>query len=145
VFVARARELGIASHARFVGGTLAPEELYAAADLYVLPTRYDPFANSTLEALAAGLPVITSTTNGGGELIDPGVQGALVEAAQGAEPLAEELVRWCEPERRASGARAARARAEEHGEESKFLAAEALFERLAARRTERSRAAGASR
>jgi UDP-glucose:(heptosyl)LPS alpha-1,3-glucosyltransferase len=132
-YEARAAELGLAGRATFVGGTLAPEHLYAAADLYVLPTRYDPFANSTLEALAAGLPVITSTTNGGGELIDPGVQGACVEVAAGAAGLAEELLRWRPPERRARAARAARARAEEHGEESKFRAAEALFERQAAR------------
>ena len=145
-FEARAAELGIAARTRFVGGTLAPEQLYAAADLYVLPTRYDPFANSTLEALAAGLPVITSTTNGGGELIEPGVQGACIEVGAGAGALGEELVRWCEPERRMSGARAARARAEEHGEESKFRAAEALFERLvAAPRTDAPRAAGARR
>jgi len=137
-FEARAAELDIAGRTRFVGGTLAPEELYAAADLYVLPTRYDPFASSTLEALASGLPVITSTTNGGGELIDPGVQGALVELAGGAQALAAELVRWCEPERRAQAARAARARAEEHGDESKFAAAERLFAELASRRDART-------
>jgi len=134
-FEARAAALGLAGRTRFVGGTLAPEELYAAADVYVLPTRYDPFANSTLEALAAGLPVITSTTNGGGELIDPGVHGALVDVGAGAEPLATELVRWCEPARRAAAARAARERAEQHGDESKFRAAEELFERLAAQRS----------
>ena len=132
---ARAAELGLAGRARFVGGTLAPEELYAAADVYVLPTRYDPFANSTLEALAAGLPVITSTTNGGGELIDPGVHGALVEVGAGAAPLAAELGRWCDPERRAAAAPAARARAEEHGDAAKFRATEELFERLAAERS----------
>lgn len=143
-FEARAAELGLAACTTFVGGTLVPEELYAAADLYVLPTRYDPFASSTLEALASGLPVITSTTNGGGELIDAGVQGAALDVTAGAEALAEELARWCDPARRAAGARAARARAEEHGDESKFRAAEALFERLA-ERAERRRPAGARR
>jgi UDP-glucose:(heptosyl)LPS alpha-1,3-glucosyltransferase len=132
-FEARAAELGIGARTTFLGGTLTPEHLYAAADLYVLPTRYDPFANSTLEALACGLPVITSTANGGGELIDAGVQGACIDVARGAEVLAEECLRWRSPERRASAARAARARAEEHGEESKFRAAEELFERLAER------------
>ncbi len=134
-FEGQAAALGIAARTRFVGGTLAPEQLYAAADLYVLPTRYDPFANSTLEALACGLPVITSTTNGGSELIDPGVQGAHIEVGAGAGALAEELLRWCEPERRVSAALGARARAEEHGEESKFAAAERLFAELASRRS----------
>lgn len=145
-YEARAAELGLSDSVRFVGGTLAPEELYAAAEVYVLPTRYDPFANSTLEALASGLPVVTSTTNGGAELIEPGVHGAVLDfgagldvgagrdLAAGPAALAETLLEWSEPERRRAGARAARARAEEHGEQGKFAAAEALFERLAERR-----------
>lgn len=132
-YAARARELGLAGRVRFAGGTLAPEGLYAAADLYVLPTRYDPFANSTLEALASGLPVVTSTANGGAELLDAGLQGEALELGAGPGGLAEALARWCAPERRAAGARAARARAEEHGQEAKFAAAEELLTRLAAR------------
>jgi len=130
-YEAEARALGLASVTRFLGGTLAPEELYAAADLYVLPTRYDPFANSTLEALASGLPTLTSRTNGGGELLTPGREGEVLTVADGAAPLAEALVRWCEPELRSAGARAARALAEQHGQEAKFAQAEALFARLA--------------
>jgi UDP-glucose:(heptosyl)LPS alpha-1,3-glucosyltransferase len=126
----RAAELGLAGRSRFVGGTLAPEELYAAADLYVLPTRYDPFANSTLEALASGLPVVTSTTNGAGELLRSRVQGSVVAVEDGAEALAAELLHWADPERRAAGARAARALAESHGEAAGFARAEELFERL---------------
>jgi UDP-glucose:(heptosyl)LPS alpha-1,3-glucosyltransferase len=129
-YEARAAELGLGARAVFVGGTLAPETLYAAADVYVLPTRYDPFANSTLEALASGLPVVTSTTNGAAELLDEGC-GSSLEVAAGPEPLADALVRWTAPERRRAGAAAARARAEEHGEESKFRVTEALLERLA--------------
>ncbi len=52
-------------------GMRKPEELrsyFAAADCLFLPTRYDPFANVTLEALASGLPVLTSTNNGASEL-----------------------------------------------------------------------------
>lgn len=138
-FEARAAELGLAGRARFLGGTLAPAELYAAADLYVLPTRYDPFANSTLEALAAGLPVVTSATNGGAELLGE-AEGAVIDVSAGAGPLAEALVRWSERERRHTGAQAARALAERHGDEAKFAATEALLERLAERR-----AAGATR
>ncbi len=43
---------------------VAMPHVYAAADVFLLPTLYDPFANVTLEALAAGLPVITSAQNG---------------------------------------------------------------------------------
>jgi UDP-glucose:(heptosyl)LPS alpha-1,3-glucosyltransferase len=138
-YAARAQALGIAQHVRFVGGTLAPEALYAAADLYVLPTRYDPFANSTLEALACGLPVVTSTTNGAAELLAD-AEGACVDVAQGAEPLCAALLGWSEPARLRAGAAAARALAERHGDHDKFRQAEVLFERLAERR-----AAGAAR
>jgi len=130
----RARALGLDSRVRFLGGRLDAEALYAACDAYLLPTRYDPFANSTLEALASGLPVVTSTTNGGAELIEPGVEGAVVELGQGVGALAAALETWSEPERREAGGRAARLRAEAHGEGSKFEAAEALFARLAEQR-----------
>ena len=53
--------------------------LYGAADLLVLPTIYDPFANVVLEALACGLPVVTSPLNGAAELIRPGETGFVVE------------------------------------------------------------------
>lgn len=142
-YQARAAELGLAERTRFAGGTLAPEGLYAAADLYVLPTRYDPFANSTLEALASGLPVVTSSANGGSELIDAGVQGEVLDLGRGPGALAAALAAWCAPERRAAGARAARARAEEHGQESKFAAAEGLFTRLAGRGSRRGTPLGA--
>ncbi|NJS13726.1 MAG: glycosyltransferase family 4 protein [Sphingopyxis sp.] len=53
-----------AGKTRFLGGRRDAEVCYAAADVYALPSLYDPFANSTLEALASGLPVVTTTTNG---------------------------------------------------------------------------------
>jgi UDP-glucose:(heptosyl)LPS alpha-1,3-glucosyltransferase len=137
----QAERAGIAARTRFLGGRNDPEALYAAADLYVLPTRYDPFANSTLEALASGLPVVTSTDNGGGELIDARVQGSVVDLAGDPEDLAREVLHWSDPVLRAEGARRARERAEAHGEETKFAAAEVLLrEAAAARRRTSSRA-----
>ena len=64
MFEGIARRLGIAHRVRFLGAVERPEGLYAAADLLVLPTRHDPFANVTLEALASGVPVLTSMVNG---------------------------------------------------------------------------------
>lgn len=68
-FKANAASLGLKDHVIFAGGRRDPEAFYAAADIFVLPTRYDPFANATLEALASGLPVITTRQNGGHELL----------------------------------------------------------------------------
>jgi UDP-glucose:(heptosyl)LPS alpha-1,3-glucosyltransferase len=130
-FERQARALGLGPALRFLGGRADPEACYAAADLFALPTRYDPFANATLEALAAGLPVITSTQNGGGELIEARVQGSVVDLAAGAAALGEELLFWSDPARRARGALAARALAERHGEAAKFARLEQLFAALA--------------
>ena len=53
---------------------------YQQADIFVLPSLYDPFANVTVEALAMGLWVITSSTNGGSEVIQEGKTGAVLSS-----------------------------------------------------------------
>lgn len=52
---------------------------YAAADVYVHPTRYDACSRSVLEALASGLPAVTSACDGSSELITPGCEGFVLE------------------------------------------------------------------
>jgi UDP-glucose:(heptosyl)LPS alpha-1,3-glucosyltransferase len=111
-FQERARDLGFYSQACFLGGRRDSEACYAAADLYVLPTRYDPFANSTVEALACGLPVITTCTNGGGELIENGKQGTVLEEPFQAKAMKEALLTWSDPALNQSGNKAARELAE---------------------------------
>lgn len=49
---------------RFLGGRPDPERILAASDALLLPTRYDSAANAVLEAMAVGLPVVTSRANG---------------------------------------------------------------------------------
>jgi len=75
----QAERLGVGARVHFLGVRLDVARLYAAADLFVLPTRYDPFANACLEALAAGVPVATTRANGAAELIVPGENGFLCE------------------------------------------------------------------
>jgi UDP-glucose:(heptosyl)LPS alpha-1,3-glucosyltransferase len=55
------------------------EDIYAAADVFYLPTLYDPFSNATLEAMAAGVPVITSPNNGVSSLINNEENGFIVD------------------------------------------------------------------
>lgn len=54
---------------RFLGAALRPERLLQAADAMILPTRYDPFANACLEALACGIPALTTADNGAAEVL----------------------------------------------------------------------------
>jgi UDP-glucose:(heptosyl)LPS alpha-1,3-glucosyltransferase len=105
---------------------------YGAGELYVLPTRYDPFANSTLEALASGLPVITTATNGGSEVLAPDVHGAILQNAEDANALLQELLQWTDRTRLQQGAQAARAQAERHGLQRELTASITVLMEVAA-------------
>jgi UDP-glucose:(heptosyl)LPS alpha-1,3-glucosyltransferase len=74
-----ATRLGVQQRSHFVGGQTDVRPYYGAADVFVLPTLYDPFPNAVLEALACGLPVLTSPGSGGAELVTPAC-GAVVDA-----------------------------------------------------------------
>ena len=70
---AMARSCGVGDRVRFLGHRDDMPAVYAAADGVVLPTRYDPFANATLEAAAAGRAVVTTRANGASEWLGEGV------------------------------------------------------------------------
>ncbi len=63
------RRLGVSERVHFCGEAPRPEDVLPALDAFVLPTRYDPFANVCLEALACGVPVVTSGRNGAAEVL----------------------------------------------------------------------------
>jgi glycosyltransferase involved in cell wall biosynthesis len=63
-------------------------QFYAAADVYVGPSLYDSFAQPPLEAMACGLPVITSSRNGGSETIADGIDGLVMRDAEDPAELA---------------------------------------------------------
>ena len=75
-----ARNLGLGDKVHFAGGQKDTRPFYGAADAFVLPTLYDPFPNTVLEAFACGLPVITSSKSGAAELISDGENGYVCDA-----------------------------------------------------------------
>ncbi len=75
-----ATQLGIAGRVYFLGPQADVKPYYGAADALALPTLYDPFPNAALEALACGLPLITSTKSGAAELIREGDNGFVCDA-----------------------------------------------------------------
>lgn len=77
---ATARRLGVAGRVHFAGGQQDVRPWYGLADAFALPTLYDPFPNAALEALACGLPVVTSPASGAAELVEAGVNGHVCDA-----------------------------------------------------------------
>ena len=87
---------------QFIGELTDLVPLYAAADIFILPTIYDPFSNACLEALACGLPVITTRSNGFSEIIEHGVNGSIVENPADLIGLRDAIRFWSDPSRRAT-------------------------------------------
>lgn len=77
---AAVRAAAMERHVRFLG-PMPPEQLHvplSAADLFVLATRYEGWANVFLEAMACGLPVVTTRVGGNAEVVCSGDLGVLV-------------------------------------------------------------------
>jgi UDP-glucose:(heptosyl)LPS alpha-1,3-glucosyltransferase len=108
---ALARRLGLGSRVEFTGGQKDVLPYYGAADIFVMPSVYEPFGNVILEAFASGLPVVTSTKCGGGELIENGREGYVVDALD-VRGIAAALSALTDPARRQAAGAAARRRAE---------------------------------
>jgi UDP-glucose:(heptosyl)LPS alpha-1,3-glucosyltransferase len=103
-----ARRLGIEQRVRFIGYCRDMRNCYFAADFFVHPTFYDPCSNVVLEAMACGLPVITSRHNGACELLNPPREGYVIEDPHDHGRLAWCLSQLLDPQRRAACSTAAR-------------------------------------
>lgn len=84
-----ARELGVERMVVFAGRQRSMARYYGAGDLFVLPTIYEPFPNVNLESMGCGMPVLTSATAGGADIIEEGKNGYLVQNPLIARDLAD--------------------------------------------------------
>src|SRR5438105_1840929 len=87
---------------RFLGEVTDLRPVYAAADIFILPSIYDPASNACLEALASGLPVITTRDNGFSEIIENGVYGSIIDLANNVSALRDAIQFWSDGSRRKS-------------------------------------------
>lgn len=81
---------GMGDQVLFLGPKRNIEQYYAASDIFVLPTLYDAFANVCLEAMACGLPIITSDSNGVADIIRDNENGYILKT-QKADELAARI------------------------------------------------------
>jgi UDP-glucose:(heptosyl)LPS alpha-1,3-glucosyltransferase len=92
----------------FHGATREPEAFYRACDVFVLPTFYDACSLVVFEAMAAGLPAITTEHNGAAGIIHDGRDGIVLHDARNVDEMAAAMDRFLQPELLKSASEAAR-------------------------------------
>jgi UDP-glucose:(heptosyl)LPS alpha-1,3-glucosyltransferase len=109
-----ALELGVEEDIIFAGKQSNIEKFYGAADIFLFPTLYDPFPNVCLEAMASGVPVITSKFAGASEIMKDCKDGIILENPRDVEEIANKTLELFDDERRFVLGREARRVAEKY-------------------------------
>ena len=86
-----AAKLGIQDRVHMVGQTSHVNECFGMADVFALPTIYEAWGMVIIEALACGLPVLTSETAGASVAVQPGVNGYLLANPEESDAVVEGL------------------------------------------------------
>jgi len=124
-----ARKNGIFEEVVFAGSTNEPEKYYGASDFLVHPTFYDACSLTVLEALASGLPVITTHSNGAGGIITQGQEGFVISDPRGEKILIEKISFLLDRERVEKASIAARRLAETYSIERNWKEMENIFQK----------------
>lgn len=103
-----AKKIGCGEDIFFAGGVRDLERYYPTADILVHPTFYDACSLVVLEALASGVPVITTRYNGAGGIISDGKEGFVLDDPRNVEALAEKILSLSIPHVLKKTSRAAR-------------------------------------
>jgi UDP-glucose:(heptosyl)LPS alpha-1,3-glucosyltransferase len=125
-----AGDMKLAERVHFAGAQKNVKPWYGMADCFVLPTLYDPFPNAALEAMACGLPLITTLQCGAAEFVESGVEGYTCRDALDVVELARCLNLAAAPGQAARMGAAARRRVEPYGLDAMALRLTQLYARL---------------
>ncbi|HVR34388.1 MAG TPA: glycosyltransferase family 4 protein [Methylomirabilota bacterium] len=109
-----AARLGVGDRLTFLGTEAKIEAVYARGDILVHPAIYEPFSNACLEAMACGLPVVTSRINGASELVEPGINGTIVDEPADSDELSAAIRHFLDRDSREAASQAARRTGEAH-------------------------------
>lgn len=85
------RELGTCKHTHIIGKLKKPEEVLNLSDLFILPSESESFGLAALEAMACGVPVISTNTGGIPELNEQGYSGLMRDVGD-VDGMAEDAI-----------------------------------------------------
>lgn len=98
-YIRLSKRLGVSKDIIFIGSTDSPEKYYGASDLLVHPTFYDACSRVVLEAMATGIPIITTTANGACGILTNNEEGIIISDPRNVELLTESILSYMEKER----------------------------------------------
>ena len=125
-----AEDLQLNQRVHFLGYRLDVARIMQAVDMFVFPSRYEPFGMVVSEAMATGLPVITASTTGAAEIVTPEC-GIVLSDSEDVSGLAQALERLAgDRDLRKQMGVAGRAIAEQHSWKSKAASYLQLFEEM---------------
>jgi glycosyltransferase involved in cell wall biosynthesis len=133
-FAGLATTRGVGDRVHFLGGTDRPEELFRAADLFLLPTREDVWGITIIEAMAAGLPVVTTAVAGAAEEVRRARAGMVLRSGTPSEIAEAVSVVARDPEGRREMGQRGRPAAARFSLESHARAVLSVYERVVAER-----------
>ncbi|MEK6531575.1 MAG: glycosyltransferase family 4 protein, partial [Deltaproteobacteria bacterium] len=113
-YLRQAEELGVKGRVVFKGPQKDTLSYYAAADIFCLPSIYEPFSNACLEAMASGLPVVASEATGASEIIRHCESGAVVKDPADTDELGNALRLFLDADKRKKAGSLARQIASGH-------------------------------
>jgi UDP-glucose:(heptosyl)LPS alpha-1,3-glucosyltransferase len=128
-YLSLARKMGNFKDVIFAGSTDEPEKYYGASDLLVHPTFYDACSLTVLEALASGLPVITTHSNGASGIITQGQEGFVISDPRDDHALVEKIAFFLDHEKGERASVAARHLAESYSLERNWREMKSIFEK----------------
>jgi UDP-glucose:(heptosyl)LPS alpha-1,3-glucosyltransferase len=115
-----AKKNGIFEETVFAGSTNESEKYYGASDLLVHPSFYDACSLTVLEALASGLPVITTSSNGASGVISQGVEGWVIQEMKTGDEIKMAIRYFLDDEIRKQASYRGRSKAEVYSETLNF-------------------------
>jgi UDP-glucose:(heptosyl)LPS alpha-1,3-glucosyltransferase len=113
-YLTMARDLGIVERVVFASVTREVEKYYLASDIFVMPSVFDTFGMTVLEAMAAGLPVVITERVGAKDLVESGVHGFVLGKSPSASEISEKIAFLMDRDVRTKMGRRAREVALEH-------------------------------